>query len=326
MEKIAFIKIASPGDYIYSTEYFVIADVILRNLYTDIFPKDTLFIKAGEDSKTQEMLFYILEEMNRRNLTRNACMYIIGGGTISDVGAFAAGIYKRGIKHVIIPTTLLAMTDAAVGGKCGINFYGLKNNIGIFKAPEFVIIDENFIKTLDKMTLNDGLVEGIKLATLFDGKLAEDLLTKLKCGETMSVARNLINYAPLKKHEITVSDFEDHFNRQLLNAGHTVGHFIESKMNYNISHGKAVAIGLYLESLLGYSSKEVSKYFKDFYEMLYGELDISFDGDFDFSGDKKRNSDGTVNLPVITEIGKSKIVKVDIKCIEDILKKSPAKK
>lgn len=326
MEQIVFIKIASPSDYLYSTEYFVIADAGLRNLYSDIFPEDTFFIDAGESAKTKEMLFYILEEMNRRNLTRDAFMYIIGGGTISDVGAFAAGIYKRGIKHVIIPTTLLAMTDAAIGGKCGINFHGLKNNIGIFKAAEVVIIDENFIKTLDKMNLNDGLVEGIKLAALFDGKLAEEMFKKLKYGETIKVARNLINYAPLKKHEITKSDFEDHFNRQLLNAGHTVGHFIESKMNYNITHGEAVAIGLYLESLIGYSSKEVSKYFKDFYELLYGDLDISFDGDFDFSGDKKINNDGTVNLPVITDIGKSKIVKANIKCIEDILKKSLAKK
>lgn len=321
MEQIVYKKIKSCSDYIDCDEYFVVADEKLRDLYPDIFPDKTLFLEAGECAKTEEMLFYILKKMSDLNLTRNATLFLVGGGTISDVGGLAAGLYMRGISHVIVPTTLLSITDASIGGKCAINFNDYKNNVGIFKEPRLVIIDSNFTKTLDEMVFNDGLVEGFKLATLFDRDEVLKLSSLLFKEKRDELVFELSDYAPKKKANVVEADFREKGVRTLLNAGHTVAHFLEEYYRYNITHGKAVAIGLYLESMLGFSDKEVTEFYKNFYYKLYGKLYLDKNIKFSFDGDKKSIDSHFINLPVVTKLGESKVFKVEKKWLEESLEK-----
>lgn len=321
MEKIILKSIKNQYDYIDSEEYLAVADEKLKDLYPEIFPENTMFIEAGECAKTKEVLFSIVERMHELSLTRNSTLYIVGGGTISDVASFAAGIYMRGIRHVILPTTLLSMTDAAIGGKCAINFMNAKNNVGIFKEPEIVYIDSKFTKTLEADDLKDGFVEGFKLATLFDRKVAMEMFELLKSGEKERLINRMTEYAPFKKAHIVEMDFRDKGMRNLLNAGHTVAHFLESQSGYKISHGKAVAIGLFMEAMLGYSDMETIQIFREFYELLYGKPEIQKDIEFDFSADKKAVNKEFIDVPIVESIGKAKIVRVRRAWLEENLKK-----
>lgn len=321
MEQIVYKKIESWKDYIDCDEYMVVADEKLRELYPKFFPEKTLFLKAGECAKTEEVLFDILKEMSTHNLTRNATLYLVGGGTISDVGGLAAGLYMRGIEHVIVPTTLLSITDASIGGKCAINFNDYKNNVGIFKEPRAVIIDENFTKTLDEMVFNDGLVEGFKLASLFDKGELLKFKKFLDTDDRDELVKEISRYAPKKKSEVVKADFLEKGVRTLLNAGHTVAHFLEKYYDYNITHGKAVAIGLYLESMLGFSDDETTSFFRDFYIKLYGELNLDKDIKFSFDGDKKMIDSQFINLPVVTKLGEAEVFKVEKSWLEESLEK-----
>lgn len=321
MEKIILKSIKNQYDYIDSGEYLVVADEKLKDLYPEIFPENTMFIEAGERAKTKEVLFSIVERMHDLSLTRNSTLYIVGGGTISDVASFAAGIYMRGIRHIILPTTLLSMTDAAIGGKCAINFMNAKNNVGIFKEPEIVYIDSNFTKTLEEEDLKDGYVEGFKLATLFDREVAMEMFELLKADKKDKLIKKMTEYAPLKKAQIVEMDFRDRGIRNLLNVGHTVAHFLESQFGYKISHGKAVAIGLFMESMLGYSDEETIRIFRKFYEILYGKPEIQTDIEFDFSADKKAVNKEFIDVPIVEAIGKGKIVRVKRAWLEESLKK-----
>lgn len=321
MEKIILKSLKNKSDYIDSEEYLVVADRKLKGLYTDIFPDNTMFIEGGECAKTKEVLFSIVERMHELSLTRNSTLYVVGGGTISDVASFAAGIYMRGIRHVILPTTLLSMTDAAIGGKCAINFMHAKNNVGIFKEPDIVYIDSNFTKTLEADDLKDGFVEGFKLAALFDKDVAIKMFELLKAGEKEKLINKMTEYAPFKKAKIVEMDFRDKAIRNLLNAGHTVAHFLESQSDYKISHGKAVAMGLFMEAMLGYSDEETIQIFREFYEILYGKPEIKKDIDFDFSADKKAVDKESIDVPIVESIGKGKIVRVKRAWLEENLKK-----
>lgn len=325
MEKIIYKSIKSASDYIDCDDYLVVADEKLREFYPNIFPDRTIFLKAGESAKSEMILFYILKKMSEFNLTRNSTLILVGGGTISDVGGLAAGLYMRGIKHLIVPTTLLSITDASIGGKCAINFNDLKNNIGIFKEAEEVIIDSNFTKTLEKMVFNDGLVEGFKLASLFDRDELILLDSLLDSGDKDTLVQEISRYAPKKKSEVVKKDFFERGLRTLLNAGHTVAHFLEEHYDYNITHGKAVSIGLYLESMLGFSDRLVTDFYKNFYCKLYGKLDLDRDIRFSFDGDKKSIDSHFINLPVVTKLGEAKVFKVEKgwleESLENILKK-----
>ena len=259
--------------------------------------------------------------MHELSLTRNSTLYVVGGGTISDVASFAAGIYMRGIRHVILPTTLLSMTDAAIGGKCAINFMHAKNNVGIFKEPDIVYIDADFTNTLEADDLKDGFVEGFKLAALFDKDVAIKMFELLKAGEKEKLINKMTEYAPFKKAKIVEMDFRDKAIRNLLNAGHTVAHFLESQSDYKISHGKAVAMGLFMEAMLGYSDEETIQIFREFYEILYGKPEIKKDIDFDFSADKKAVDKESIDVPIVESIGKGKIVRVKRAWLEENLKK-----
>ena len=197
-----------------------------------------IVIKSGEKHKTLQTIQHIWKTLMRHHADRNALLINIGGGVITDLGGFAASTYKRGIKFINVPTTLLGMVDAAIGGKTGIDFGGAKNQIGTFAEPMAVITDPVYLETLDEREIRSGLAEMLKYGFIADPELlhadAENYVPYIKrCGEI--------------KREIVKKDPTEKGLRKILNFGHTLGHAIESHClttDYPLLHGEAVALGM----------------------------------------------------------------------------------
>jgi 3-dehydroquinate synthase len=197
-----------------------------------------IVIKAGEQYKNLQTVQKIWKTLIKHQADRNALLINLGGGVITDLGGFAASTYKRGIKFINIPTTLLAMVDAAIGGKTGIDFGGVKNQIGTFAEAEEVIIAPVFLETLPERELFSGLAEMLKYGFIADSKLLEVNLENY---------RQFITRAGEIKREIVAQDPTEKGLRRILNFGHTLGHAIESHClttDYPLLHGEAVALGM----------------------------------------------------------------------------------
>ena len=197
-----------------------------------------IIIKAGEQHKNLQTIQRIWKTLMKHHADRNALLVNLGGGVITDLGGFAASTYKRGIKFINVPTTLLAMVDAAIGGKTGIDFGSAKNQIGTFAEAEEVLINPGFLKTLPERELRSGLVEMLKYGFIADAKLLEINLENyqdyvLRAGEI--------------KRDIVEKDPTENGLRKILNFGHTIGHAIESHClttECPLFHGEAVALGM----------------------------------------------------------------------------------
>ena len=198
-----------------------------------------IVIKPGEQHKNLQTVQRIWKALMKHHADRNALLVNLGGGVVTDLGGFAASTYKRGIKFLNVPTTLLAMVDAAIGGKTGIDFGGAKNQIGTFANPEEVLIDPEFLKTLPQRHILSGLAEMLKYGFIADSKLLKINLDNYRdyivhCDE---IKRNIVAQDPMEKGL-----------RKILNFGHTIGHAIESHCLTTKSpllHGEAVALGIY---------------------------------------------------------------------------------
>lgn len=197
-----------------------------------------IVIKSGEKHKTLQTVQRIWKTLMRHHADRNALLVNLGGGVITDLGGFAASTYKRGIRFINIPTTLLGMIDAAIGGKTGIDFGGGKNQIGTFAEAMAIITDPVYLETLDEREIRSGLAEMLKYGFIADPELlhadAENYVPYIKrCGEI--------------KREIVAKDPTEKGLRKILNFGHTLGHAIESHClttDYPLLHGEAVALGM----------------------------------------------------------------------------------
>ena len=197
-----------------------------------------IVIKAGERHKSLQTVQRIWKTLMKHHADRNALLINLGGGVITDLGGFAASTYKRGIKFINVPTTLLAMVDAAIGGKTGIDFGGGKNQIGTFAEAEAVIIDPVFLETLPERELLSGMAEMIKYGFIADANLlninSENYQQHItRCGE---IKRSIVAQDPTEKGL-----------RKVLNFGHTIGHAIESHClttDYPLLHGESVALGM----------------------------------------------------------------------------------
>lgn len=194
---------------------------------------------AGEKNKNIATLSGILEFLAQNELTRNDCVFALGGGVTGDMAGFAAGCYLRGIKYVQIPTTLLAAVDSSVGGKTAIDLRAGKNLAGLFIQPTAVICDTDCLMTLSDDLFADGLAEAIKTGILFDRELF-DMCSNAHESEDIG---KLIARCVEWKAKIVSLDETEKGPRKLLNLGHTPAHAIEKLSNYTVSHGNAVAIG-----------------------------------------------------------------------------------
>lgn len=197
-----------------------------------------IVIKAGEQHKNLQTVQRIWKTLMKHHADRNALLINLGGGVITDLGGFAASTYKRGIKFINVPTTLLAMVDAAIGGKTGIDFDGAKNQLGTFAEAEEVLINPIFLETLPERELRSGLAETLKYGFIADSKLLEINLENYQ---------DFILRAGEIKREIVAKDPIEKGLRKILNFGHTIGHAIESHClttDYPLLHGEAVALGM----------------------------------------------------------------------------------
>jgi len=225
---------------------------ILQNDVQDI-ALNIIEIKSGEQHKNFETLQQIIQQLITHQADRNALLINLGGGVICDMGAFAASIYKRGIHFVQLPTTLLAMVDASVGGKTGINFNSYKNQVGTFTNPQLVHANLTFLKTLPSRHISNGLAEMLK-----HGYLSGTIMKNLNIVDCIALNTELMPliFNSIKfKNKIVTIDFNEKAERKQLNFGHTIGHAIESYSLKNdgekaLLHGEAIAIGFVIEAII----------------------------------------------------------------------------
>lgn len=219
----------------------------------NILQNHIILIEPGENHKSMESVEKIWKVLISKGARRNSVLINIGGGIVTDVGGFAASCFKRGIKCVNIPTTLLAQVDASVGGKTGINMGGLKNEVGTFSIPECVIIDTCFLKTLPVRQILSGFAEMIKHALLQGGPHFQDIFSLSPESLSERISLDLIKESVRVKENIVKSDPTEKGIRKALNFGHTVGHALESvaiEQGVEFYHGDAVAWGMVAELYL----------------------------------------------------------------------------
>lgn len=219
----------------------------------NLLEKNIITIAGGEQNKSLETVVRVWNVLSSGGARRNSVLVNLGGGMITDIGGFAASCFKRGMRYINVPTTLLAQIDASVGGKTGINFNGLKNEIGAFSIPECVIIDNGFLATLSQRQIMSGFAEMLKHALLSDeDRLADIMTVDLKCisgPEFLEYIKDSVEV----KDAIVRADPKERGIRRALNFGHTVGHALESiaiDNNLEFYHGDAVAYGMIVELYL----------------------------------------------------------------------------
>lgn len=237
-----------------------VTDSNVSKLYPSL-TEGAFVIPAGEESKSPEILFDILAEMNSRGIKRNDRIAAVGGGVVSDITGLAASLYMRGVDWVSVPTTLLAMVDAGIGGKTAINYCGVKNLIGAFHFPVKAVISYDFCDTLSRREMLSGYGEIIKTCLLTE-KAYELLLNNVEGLERndVEVLKILLDCCIEIKNAVVAADpMEEETNcgnidgaiktstRKILNVGHTVGHALESADGYKLSHGEYVIKGMMAE-------------------------------------------------------------------------------
>lgn len=213
----------------------------------------SIVIKAGDTNKTLDSLAEVWTALSQGGATRHSLMINLGGGMVTDLGGFAASTFKRGIDFINIPTTLLAMVDASVGGKTGINFGGLKNEIGVFSDSKFVIINTQFLDTLDHDNICSGYAEMLKHGLISDNKHWAELVGFNLAQPDLAQLQRMVAESIKVKERIVTEDPHEHGIRKALNLGHTVGHALESfamKHGRPVLHGYAVAYGMVCELYL----------------------------------------------------------------------------
>lgn len=226
------------------TKIFVLVDENTAKYCLPLLPSfeyKSISILSGEKNKNLATCQGIWQELLAAKADRKSLLINLGGGVICDMGGFAASCFKRGLAFVHIPTTLLAMVDATIGGKTGIDFEGQKNMLGLFSNAEAIFIDEYFLKTLDQRQLNSGRAEMIKHGFIANKKHLETCLTNHK------ISLELIKESVLIKEKIVASDPFEKGPRKTLNFGHTLGHALESlylQEDKSLLHGEAIAQGM----------------------------------------------------------------------------------
>lgn len=242
--------------------------------------KDKVFVaRATEEFKTIEGVLKVVDFLQKNKLTKGEKLIVAGGGIIQDVGAFTGAVFKRGIFWVYVPTTLLSMCDSCIGGKTGINHGNAKNQLALFSAPAEVIINVNFLKTLDPSAINSGMGEILKLVITGGGSFLDAYSKNVTNGKVINfpVYRKLILAALAVKKAIVEEDEFELNHRRSLNYGHTMGHVVEVLSNYRIPHGQAVIIGVIIADRLSLnrnmiSEKEVESIEKLSLELLSPEI------------------------------------------------------
>lgn len=235
--------------------------------------------KAGEEYKNIETCLSIWQQLTDAQVDRHALLIVLGGGVLGDMGGFCAATFKRGIDFVLIPTTLLAQADASVGGKLGVDFNHYKNHIGVFQQPVLTLLCTKFLETLPVAELRSGFAEVIKHALISDPALWKEISGKTLEQQDWS---KLLQHSAEFKYSIIEQDPKEKGIRKILNAGHTIGHALESYLlaeNRKVMHGEAVAAGLVAEAYLAHQrhllSADELKAIQLYIKNIYGKLSFT---------------------------------------------------
>jgi 3-dehydroquinate synthase len=319
-------------------KYCIITDKNVDSLYGRNFEQGLLdkglsvhkiTLPGGESAKTIETAAKVCQELVRQDFGRNSVIINLGGGVVSDIGAFAASIYKRGIPFINVPTTLLGQVDAAIGGKTGVNLPEGKNMIGTFYQPKAVYCNTDFLDSLDEREFRNGLAEIVKYAIIMDKGLFELLETT---GNIRKNIEEIIYLSARDKAMLVSKDEKEAGIRKLCNFGHTIGHAFEALQNYEgISHGEGVAIGAYLESRIagdiGLISRDENKRINDLIlntEVMPWCKDYDLDRLVLLMKTDKKNIGGKIHFVLPTGIGQCNLEKENysVAVEEDVIRRS----
>lgn len=263
------------------------------------------YLPQGENNKSRQQKEALEDFLFAHNFNKDSCLIAIGGGVVTDITGFTAATFCRGISYVNIPTTYLAMTDAAISGKTGINTFHGKNLIGAFYPPQAVFIDPRFLQTLAKKQKLDGYIETLKHALIGDAALFSLL-------QQQKYSPEILKRSIEVKLKIITKDFYEKKERIALNFGHTIGHAIEYVSAYKISHGHAVALGIIAECYLSYKLgrldwHEMGKIFKSANVYPQNIFLTAEDILHVIKRDKKQRKN-KILLPLINKIGEVEII------------------
>lgn len=294
----------------------VITDGNVAPLFHDQIKKNLpeamlIVVEPGEQSKTMKVAEAICEDLLEDGFQRNGVVIGLGGGMITDLAGFVASIYMRGVCFIAMPTTLLSMIDASVGGKTGVNL-GAKNVIGTFHPAEIILIDLDFLKSLPERQMKTGVAEVIKYAAVLDASL-EKVLMQDKIDYIEILEKGLRT-----KASVCNSDLKEQGPRKVLNFGHTLGHAIEHLSKYKLSHGEAISIGMTLANKIAMKLGKLSKVQADRIDAMLKQYDlptqlpksIKVKDMIDMVYRDKKMDGQTVNFILSRGIGKHEIVKL----------------
>lgn len=276
----------------------------------------TIVIGATDRRKNLDTLVHVWESLQQGKATRHSLLINLGGGMVTDLGGFAASTYKRGINFINIPTTLLAMVDASVGGKTGINFGGLKNEIGIFNDAEFVLLDTNWLRTLDEENIRSGYAEMLKHGLIADETMWAELINFNLAQPNLRQLAPMLNKSVRIKERIVAEDPHEKSIRKALNLGHTFGHAFESwaMKRQPVLHGYAVAFGLIAELYLATTRTdfptERMRQTVNFIRAYYGSLPITcndYPELIELMHHDKKNRGNEINVTLLGGIGDIRI-------------------
>ena len=312
---------------------FILTDETTRKLcwpvvsgYPCLQNAEVISIGATDTHKTLESLAHVWEELGRMGGTRHTLLINIGGGMVTDLGGFAASTFKRGIQYINIPTTLLAMVDASVGGKTGINFRGLKNEIGVFNNAATVILSTQFLRTLDRENILSGYAEMLKHGLISNEAMWAELMNFPLGAEPLDLTtlQRMLADSVAVKQRIVTEDPLEHGLRKALNLGHTVGHAFESfalstmgtvpSVQTPLLHGYFVAFGLvcelYLSAVKTNFPTDKMRQTVSFIREHYGRMPITCDDYptlFELMTHDKKNTAGIINFTLLGDIGDIRI-------------------
>lgn len=288
---------------------------VVKN-YFSLKDAKVITIGATDMHKDLDTMVHVWKSLGEGGASRHSCLINLGGGMVTDLGGFAAATFKRGINFINIPTTLLSMVDASVGGKTGINFGGLKNEIGVFCDSKFVILSTQFLQTLDAENICSGYAEMLKHGLISDERMWAELLSFDLAQPDLKQLQRMVGESVAVKERIVAQDPHEHDIRKALNLGHTFGHAFESwaLKRKPVLHGYAVAYGLIPELWLsvvktGFPTEKMRQTV-NFIKENYGSLPITCD-DYDelieLMRHDKKNQDGIINFTLLGGIGDIRI-------------------
>ncbi|WP_218598814.1 3-dehydroquinate synthase [Polaribacter sp. NJDZ03] len=314
----------------YSTLFILVDENTMEHCYPKFIPNletdkriEVIEIESGEINKNLETCIGVWNAITELGGDRKSLVITLGGGVITDLGGFVASCFKRGIDFVNIPTTLLSMVDASVGGKTGVDLGVLKNQIGLFANPEMVLVDTDYLTTVTEREIKSGTAEILKYGITYDLKL----FNEIKNNKGLNI--NALIYRSIEiKNEVVLQDPKEQSLRKILNFGHTLGHaiesfYLESEDKENLTHGEAIAIGMVCEcfmsaKLLGFPTEKVNEV-KEVVLSIYTKKNLlkeDFSDIMELLKHDKKNVNGQVNFVLLNDY---QDYKIDCKVPEELI-------